>query len=61
MLGQPMFVTPLARAAVAAAPTSYLVSLLVAPDSVAELVAATYWVTMSHIAVLESDKHTYFV
>ena len=56
-----MFVILLARAAVAAAPTNCLVSLLVAPDSVAELVAATYWVTMSRIAVLESDKHTCFV
>ena len=45
MLGQPMFVTPVVRAAAAVAPKSFLASLMVAPGSVAEVVAVMHWVT----------------
>ena len=37
MLGQPMFVTPVVRAAAVVAPKNLLVSLMVAPDLVAEV------------------------
>ena len=45
MLGQPMFVTPVVRAAAAVAPKNFLVSLMVAPGSVAEVVTVMDWMT----------------